>query len=64
MVQSHCVSAEKKTVATDFVLTIGSDTFLLCRIDGLLDQLGNAKYFSTLDLVGRYWQIQMYLDSQ
>ncbi len=26
------------------------DTFPLLRIDDLLDQLGNAKYFSTLDL--------------
>ena len=40
------------------------DTFPLPRIDDVLDQLGKAKYFSTLDLAAGYWQIQMNPDSR
>ena len=43
-------------------LATKSDTFPLPRIDDLLDQLGNAKYFSTLDLAVGYWQVQMHPD--
>ena len=35
------------------------DTFPLPRIDDILDQLGTAKYFTTLDLAAGYWQIQV-----
>ena len=35
------------------------DTFPLLRIDDLLNQLGKARYFSTLDLASGFWQIQM-----
>ena len=45
-------------------LVTKSDTFPLPRIDDLLDQLGNAKYFSTLDLSAGYWQVQMHPDSR
>ena len=45
-------------------LATKSDTFPLPRIDDLLDQLGNAKYFSTLDLSAGYWQVQMHPDSR
>ena len=45
-------------------LATKSDTFPLPRIDDLLDQLGNAKYFSTLDLAAGYWQVQMDPDSR
>ena len=41
-----------------------ADTFPLPRIDDLLDQLGKAKYFSTLDLASGYWQVQVHPDSQ
>ena len=36
-----------------------ADTFPLPRIDDLLDQLGRARYSSTLDLASGFWQIQM-----
>ena len=39
------------------------DTFPLPRIDNLLDQLGNAKYFTTIDLAAGYWQIRVADDS-
>ena len=40
------------------------DTHPLPRIDDLLDQLGKARYFSTLDLAAGYWQICMAAESQ
>ena len=36
-----------------------ADTFSLPCIDDLFDQLGKAKYFSTLDLASGFWQIRM-----
>ena len=36
-----------------------ADTYPLPRIDDLLEQLGKCRYFSTLDLASRYWQIQI-----
>ena len=40
------------------------DTVPLPRIDDLLDQLGRAKFFSTLGLASSYWQIQIDKDMQ
>ena len=35
------------------------DVYPLPRVDDILDTLGKAKYFSTLDLTSGYWQIEM-----
>ena len=41
-----------------------ADTFPLPRMDDILDQLGDCKFFSTLDLKSGYWQIRVHPDSQ
>ena len=41
-----------------------ADTFPLPWMDDILDQLGNCKFFSTLDLKSGYWQIRVHPDSQ
>ena len=35
------------------------DVFPLPRVDDILDALGGAKYFSSLDLLSGYWQVQL-----
>ena len=40
------------------------DTFPLPRIDDLLDQLGESRYFSVLDLGSGLWQIRTHPDSR
>ena len=41
-----------------------SDSFTLPRIDELLDQLGESKYFSTIDLASGFWQIRLHPTAQ
>jgi len=41
-----------------------ADLFPLPRIDDLLDKLGKAKSFTTLDLAAGYWQIKVQEGSQ
>lgn len=36
-----------------------TDTSPIPRIDDLLDQLGKSRYFTTLDLAARYWQVKV-----
>ena len=40
-----------------------ADTFPLPRVDDLLDQLHDCKYFSTLDLAAGFWQIRVHQKS-
>ena len=40
------------------------DKFLIPRIDDILDQLGESKYFSILDMASGYWQIKVSEESQ
>ena len=39
------------------------DLYPLPRIDDLLDQLGNSRFFSTLDLASGYWQVRVHPES-
>ena len=41
-----------------------ADNYPLPHIDDLLDELSKAKFFSTLDLASRFWQIRVHPDSQ
>ena len=41
-----------------------ADLFPLPRIDDLLNQLGRAKFFSTLDLAAGYWQVRVHPESR
>ena len=40
------------------------DNFPMPRIDNLLDQLGQSKYFFTIDLASGFWHIRMRLSAQ
>ena len=35
------------------------DSYPLPHIDNTLDQLGNAKFFSAMDLISGYWQVKL-----
>ena len=41
-----------------------NDAHPLPRVDDLLDSVGNAKYFTTLDLKSGYWQIPVHPDDR
>ena len=40
------------------------DVYSLTRIDNILDQLGKAKYFTSLDLASGYWQVKLAKESR
>ena len=48
-----CVDYRKLNSCTE------KDAFPIPRIDDTLDCLGNAAYFSTLDLASGYWQVPL-----
>lgn len=62
---SPIVMVRKKDGSHRFFVDYGAlnsvtkrDTFPLPHIDDILDQLGGACYFSTLDMASGFWQIQ------
>ena len=63
---SPVVIVRKKDGSHRFYRALNSitkaDTFPLPRIDDLLDQVGGARYFTTLDLASGFWQIRMEAD--
>ena len=48
-----CVNYRKLNAITQ------KDIYLLPRIDEIMDSLGNAHWFSSMDLTFGYWQIEM-----
>ena len=48
-----CVDYQKLNAATKF------DAYPMLRIDELLDNIGQSKYLTTLDLGKGYWQVPM-----
>ena len=40
------------------------DAYPMPRIDDILDQIGQAKYLSTLDLARGYWQVPVAKEGQ
>ena len=41
-----------------------ADAYPMSRIDDLIDRLGTAKFITTLDLTGGYWQVPVAEDSR
>ena len=57
---SHCFHVDYRGLNT----VMKADPFPLPRIEDILDQLGESKYFSTIDLASGFWQIRMHPQSQ
>lgn len=65
--KKSCTEDKKWRLVVDFRQLnkkVVADKFPLPRIDDILDQLGRAKYFSTLDLMSGFHQIEIEEDSK
>jgi len=53
-----CVNYRKLNAETEM------DAYPMPRIDNILDQVGQAKYITTLDLAKGYWQVPVAVEDQ
>ena len=67
---THCLSKEKDR-STRFCVdyrkvnsVTRKEAYPLPRVDDTLDTLAGAKWFTTLDLVSGYWQVEVHVDDE
>lgn len=57
MIKPHCPSTKTRWEHT--ILISQFNTYLMPRIDKLIEQLGPARFITTLDLTKGYWQVPL-----